>query len=128
MKKLLYPAIFRREEIGYSVSFPNFPGCNTEGNSLEEAYEMAFDALGLYLEALGEYPMLAVDPDIKISDDEMLTLIEFDILKYAAKHSKKAIKKTLTIPEWLNTEAEKRHINFSKVLQTALKKELEIVN
>lgn len=128
MKKLLYPAVFKKEHTGYSVVFLDLPGCNTEGDTLDEAYEMAFDALGLYLEALGEYPIPVPNIDVKTNKDEMLVLVEFDFLKYNAKHSRKSIKKTLTIPAWLNTEAEKRHINFSKVLQAALKRELDIVN
>lgn len=92
MKKIIYPAIFKKEEVGYSVRFPDLSGCNTEGDNLEEAYEMAFDALGLYLETLGECPL----PTCNISSlekDEMLALIEFDIMKYRAKHSTKSVKK-----------------------------------
>ena len=48
MTKLFYPAVFHPEDTGYSVSVPDLDGCFMEGDTLEEAYEMAFDAIGLH--------------------------------------------------------------------------------
>ena len=130
MKKLIYPAIFHKEEVGgYSVTFPDLPGCNTEGNDLAEALYMAQDALGLYLYSLKQDKMplpQSMQPEALILDkDSFVTLVEWDEEAYLRRTSNKAIKKTLTIPEWMNTLAEERNINFSKTLQEALLEKLE---
>lgn len=92
--------------------------------------EMAQEALGLYLVSLEERNINIPDPsdntDILCVEDEFITLVSTQIEKYRRKN--KAVKKTLTIPQWLNDEAELRHINFSSVLQKALKEELQITH
>ena len=130
MKKLIYPAIFHKEEVGgYSVTFPDLPGCNTEGNDLAEALYMAQDALGLYLYSLKQDKMplpQSMQPEALILDkDSFVTLVEWDEVAYLRRTSNKAVKKTLTIPEWMNTLAEEKNINFSKTLQEALLEKLE---
>lgn len=129
MAKHLYPAVFTEEQDGYSVTFPDFEGCFSEGDTLEEAYEMAFDALGLYLENTEkefEYPKASNPKNIKTSENEFVVMVEFDIVEYLKKSSNKAIKKTLTIPTWLNEMAVKENINFSQTLQNALMEQLKI--
>ncbi|MFZ2539113.1 MAG: type II toxin-antitoxin system HicB family antitoxin [Oscillospiraceae bacterium] len=130
MKKLFYPAIFKSEQDGYSVTFPDFTECVTEGDTLEEAYSMAFDALGLCIEDYNEskkvLPQASNPNQVKANQDSFIAIIEFDMLAYERKHSNKAIKKTLTIPAWLNSIAEEQHINFSSVLQQALKEQLHV--
>ena len=122
----IYPAVFLKEDVGYSVSFPDLDGCFTEGDTLEEAVEMAQEALGLYLISLEERnlntPPATAPFDIKCGDGEFVSIVGTPIDKYRRKN--KAVKKTLTIPQWLNEEAERRHVNFSSVLQKALKEEL----
>lgn len=130
MKKIIYPAIFHKEEVGgYSVTFPDLPGCNTEGNDLAEALYMAQDALGLYLYSLKQDKMplpQSMQPEALILDkDSFVTLVEWDEEAYLRRTSNKAVKKTLTIPEWMNTLAEEKNINFSKTLQEALLEKLE---
>lgn len=130
MKKLIYPAIFHKEEVGgYSVTFPDLPGCNTEGNDLAEALYMAQDALGLYLYSLKQDKMplpQSMQPEALILDkDSFVTLVEWDEEAYLRRTSNKAVKKTLTIPEWMNTLAEEKNINFSKTLQEALLEKIE---
>ena len=125
----VYPAIFLKEDIGYSVSFPDLDGCFTDGDTLEEAFEMAQEVLGLYLVSLEErninVPVSSDISGIKCSENEFASLVSTSVKKYRRKD--KPVKKTLTIPEWLNEEAEQRHINFSSVLQKALKEELQLV-
>jgi len=125
----VYPAVFLQEEIGYSVSFPDLDGCFTEGDSLEEAMEMAQEALGLFIVSLEERGMVVPSASeissIVCSDCEFTSFVATSIDKYRRKD--RAVKKTLTIPQWLNEEAESRHINFSSVLQKALKDELQLV-
>ena len=130
MEKHIYPAIFHKEDVGgYSVTFPDLPGCNTEGNDLAEALAMAQDALGLYLYSLkqnGETLPKSIRPELLILDkDSFVTLVEWDEEAYLRRTSNKAIKKTLTIPEWMNTLAEEKNINFSKTLQEALLEKIE---
>lgn len=125
MKRLFYPAVFQPEdEGGYSVFFPDVPGCNTDCDDMEEGYEMAFDALGLMLsymiEQKEELPSASNPNTIKLEDKQFLVVIEFSLDAYRKKHNSKAVKKTLSIPEWLNEEAMAMGINFSQVLQEAL--------
>lgn len=131
MSKHFYPAVFTKEDVGYSVRFPDLEGCFTEGDTMEEAYNMAVEAVGLYLESekVGtfNFPETQELDNINIADNEKVVLIEFDEVEYMKKHSNKAVKKTLSIPSWLNTLAEENNINFSQVLQMALKERLNIV-
>lgn len=131
MTKLFYPAIFHiAEEGGYWITFPDFPGCMTQGDDMSEAYEMAMDALGLELSELIENRMELPSPSgpqtIAVAEDGILVVVEFDYQAYLKRTSSKSIKKTLTIPEWLNEAAEKENINFSQLLQKALKEQLHI--
>lgn len=123
--KLFYPALFHKaEEGGFWVSFPDIPECLTEGDDMELAYEMAFDALGLAisdkLQNNEPLPEPSSFEDIKVDPDSFLAVIEFDKLSYNKKHNSRAVKKTLSIPEWLNEEAMALGVNFSQVLQEAL--------
>ena len=129
MNKLFYPAVFHRENDGFWVSFPDFPECFTEGDNMEHAYKMAVEALGLAITSRKtekqEIPS-ASWPDEVAVDDGILVLVEFDMLEYCKKHNSKAVKKTLSIPEWLNEEAMALGVNFSQVLQEALMLKLKI--
>lgn len=125
MNKLFYPALFHKaEDGGFWVSFPDIPECLTEGDNMEQAYEMAVDALGLAITDLEKNNSLipkASEPDqILIEDDSFLVVVEFDMVAYKKRNNSKAVKKTLTIPEWLNEEATAMGVNFSQVLQEAL--------
>ena len=125
MNKLFFPALFHKaEEGGFWVSFPDIPECLTQGENMEEAYEMAVDALGLCLSCMedNKEPIpKASDPSaISVDADSFMVVIEFDMLAYKKKNNSKAVKKTLSIPEWLNEAAISMNINFSQVLQDAL--------
>ena len=131
MKKLFYPAIFHKaEEGGYWVTFPDLPECVTEGDDMEEAYGMAVDALGLALidriKSKEELPKASSIENIERQEDGSVVVIQFDKAEYERKHNNKAVKKTLTIPEWLNEEARAMNINFSQVLQEALMEKVGI--
>lgn len=130
MNKLFYPAIFHTaEEGGFWVSFPDLPECLTEGDDMQEAYEMAVEALGIALvgrkEDGEELPVPSQSNQIN-AEDGVLVIVEFDMLEYMRKHNSKAVKKTLSIPEWLNEEAIAMGVNFSQVLQEALMAKLDI--
>ena len=124
MNRLFYPAVFHKaEEGGFWVSFPDLPECMTQGDSMDEAYELAVDALGLSLSSMEDegaaFPKASeletVDPE-----DGVLVIVEFDMAEYRRKNRSKAVKKTLSIPEWLNEAAIRENLNFSQILQEAL--------
>ena len=131
LRKYFYTAIFHKEEKGgFWVSFPDFPECLTRGDDMSKAYEMAIDALGLALEDRikeNNVPIPTSIENIKPEDNAYTVIAELDMLEYKRKHSSRPVKKTLSIPEWLNEEAIRNEINFSAVLQEALKAELGIV-
>ena len=125
MNKLFFPAIFQAEENdAFTVFFPDLEGCITCGENMDHAYEMAFDALGLTLSYLEDTKQKIPSPSspqhIKLEANQFVVVVEFDLLTYKKKHNSKAVKKTLSIPEWLNEEALKLGVNFSQVLQEAL--------
>ena len=127
----IYPACFFEEENHYSVIFPDFNYLSTCGDSLQDAMEMAV-AGALFSAKLDneDIPIPSkleeIDPTRIASELEFefkqsfVTLVSVDVEEYAKTHFNKAIKKTLTIPEWLNKEAMSKKINFSQVLQEAL--------
>ena len=124
MTKYIYPAIFTKEDEGYSVVFPDLESCYTQGDTLEDAMEMAEDVLSL---VLYEYekkqriiPLPTSIKEIETSEREIISLVMGDTMEYRKRYNNKAVKKTLTIPEWLNEEASALGVNFSQVLQEAL--------
>ncbi len=131
MAKYVYPAVFTPEAGGgYSINFPDFESCYTSAETLEDGMTMANDVLCLTLYSLeedgGEIPAPSKIADIEVSDGEFTTLICCDTIEYRKFYDNRAVKKTLTIPSWLNTMAERQGINFSTTLQTALKEQLNI--
>ena len=128
MKKLFYPAIFHfAKEGGFWISFPDIPECLTQGENMTEAYKMAVEALGLALEDRIKENNVPIATEINKLPQEKNTfpvIVEFDLLEYRKKHNSKSVKKTLSIPEWLNEEAIAKGINFSQVLQDSLKTQL----
>lgn len=122
----IYPAVFYPEENGqYSVIFPDLNDLATYGDNLADAFAMAQEACGQYLfttlrdgEKLPEAsPLNAVEKD---DDAALVNLICVNLDEYARAYDDKAIKKTLTIPAWLNSACENAGINYSKVLKDAL--------
>ncbi|MDE5933162.1 MAG: type II toxin-antitoxin system HicB family antitoxin [Lachnospiraceae bacterium] len=125
MNRLFYPALFHKaEEGGFWVSFPDIPECLTQGDDMTQAYEMAVDALGLALTSREQehqpLPVVSDPTAITPEPDSFLVVIEFDMLAYKKRTNSRAVKKTLSIPEWLNEAAIAMDINFSQVLQEAL--------
>lgn len=137
----IYPAIFFKEKPkGYSVLFPDLNHLATCGEDEEEAMEMAIDCLAGYLytswmdnetvpepsklkEIDLEYYLKECEADEK---DTYITLVSVNVEEYAKLHFCKSVRKTLTIPEWMDKEARKAKINFSKTLQEALLQKLNL--
>lgn len=123
--KLIYPAIFYKEENSYYVEFPDLEGCQSFGDTFEETFENSKEALVGYclsiLENGKSLPTATPLNEIKVEENAFTSIIETQ-----TSVKDKAVKKTLTIPSWLNDEAIKNNINFSKLLKDALIKELEL--
>ena len=129
--KYIFPAVFETgENKGYCVTFPDLPGCITEGNSLEEALQMAKEALELHLYGMeedgDEIPSPTRPEKVEIPENGFIAVIEAWMPLIRDKMAKKAVKKTVTIPKWLNDLAEKEKVNFSQLLQAAIKERLRI--
>ena len=139
----MYPAIFFKDEPdGYSVLFPDLNHLATCGDDEEEAMAMAIDCLAGYLHTSwldndkvpepSELNDIDLDSYLKEYEidcgfkakDAFVTMVSVDVEEYAKLHFKKSVRKTLTIPVWLEKEAREAKINFSKTLQEALMKKL----
>lgn len=142
-----YPAIFYKEDNNkYSVFFVGFGGGATCGDNIEDAYRMAIDWLGInlmdfYLEGK-ELPKPLELKEINILDhldfldteeekqevlkNSFLTLVGFDLVEYIKSTQKTTVRKNVTIPSWLNEMGKNYNLNFSNLLQEAIKKELDI--
>lgn len=137
----IYPACFFKEDNGYSVIFPDLNYLATQGDTLEDAVTMAVDCLAGYLYTAKmdneKFPKSSKLSDINIdrlSDelditgtytDAFTNMVSVDVKAYAKEHFDKSVRKTLTIPAWLNTAAQEEGINFSKTLQEALMSKLK---
>lgn len=130
MAQYVYPAIFTEEGCGYSINFPDLENCFTSAETLGDGIKMANDVLCLMLyemEQSGEpIPAPSSIRDIPVGENEFVNFISCDTIEYRKFFDKKAVKKTLSIPSWLNDMAERADINFSATLQAALKQQLNI--
>lgn len=127
-----FPAIFEYDEDGISVSFPDLPGAFTCGDDEEEAYRNAKEALGLHLVGM-EQDYESIPAPTKIKDlfmdqtfDQAVVIVNVFMPLMRDRVKRSTIKKTLTIQKWINDIAEENKINFSQVLQEALKEKLGI--
>lgn len=128
--KTAYPIILTQGAEYVVVSIPDFH-INTQGTDLADAIAMARDAIGLMgidMEEDGE--ALPTPSSIRnlppAEENSVFTLVDIDFEEYRRKHESRAVKKNCTIPSWLNAKAEKAGLNFSAILQAALKEELKI--
>lgn len=129
--KNAYPVILTHGEKYIVVSVPDF-NINTQGTDVPDAIEMARDAIGLMGidmqddgDALPEASSLK-DVQSDAPEGGIVTLVDVDFAEYRRQNDMRAVKKNCTIPSWLNAAAEKAGVNFSAVLQAALKRELNI--
>jgi predicted RNase H-like HicB family nuclease len=128
MAKYVYTIVLRPgKQKAYIVYVPDFD-IGTQGDSLANAIDMAQDAIemtGLCIQDSGEQLPTATDiSEVKTKEGEIKSLVTVDFDAYRRKTETRVVKKTLSIPSWLNVEAEKAGINFSATLQEALKAKL----
>lgn len=134
--RYIFPAVFTpAKEGGYLVNFPDITdhtsyACMTEGDTLEEALHMAEDALNLTLWTMEEdgspIPRASAIQEMKAPEGGFVNLISADTQAYREKYDIRAVRKNVTIPHWLDVLGTKNKVNFSKVLQDALIKELRV--
>ena len=127
--KGIYAAVFKQEEDKVYVSFPDLPGCITSGEDMSEAYEMAVDAANLWVTSAVEdlheqVPEATPIEQIECGDGERVMLIQIDTEDYLRKTETRAVRRTVSIPSWMDQIAQKRGISLSKVLQDALKSQI----
>ncbi|MBQ7644521.1 MAG: type II toxin-antitoxin system HicB family antitoxin [Spirochaetales bacterium] len=121
--KYVYPAVFEpAEEGGYIVTVPDVPHCYTSGKDMAQAIEMAQDAAAMLLVDFEDEGSQIPEPsnldDLQTTSIKSLVLVDTD--SWRKEFDSRAVKKTLTIPSWLNTKAERAGVNFSQLLRDAL--------
>ena len=127
--KVAYPVVISK---GESFLIASVPDCeiDTQGKSVVDAIEMARDAISIWCicqEDEGRaLPKPSAPSDIRHNDGEIVTLVDADLAAYRKRMDNRTIRKNLTIPSWLNEEAEKQQVNFSQLLQSALKEHLGV--
>lgn len=129
MKRYFYPAVFSKEGDAYNVKFIDFEDIFTFGVGFEEAYYMAQDALyNMLPEYKDKLPKPTFDyMNTNVGKNEFVTMVDLDIVEHEKRISSKTVNTTVTMPEWLKNLADTKGLNFSKVLQEGLKKELNLL-
>ncbi|MGN0384690.1 MAG: type II toxin-antitoxin system HicB family antitoxin [Lachnospiraceae bacterium] len=134
--KAIYPVILTESNGCYLVEVPDM-NILTEGTDLENAIEMARDAIGamaISTEDAGEtLPIASKIGEIDVSKGafaaegtSLVTLVDINLAEYRKKYDNRMVRRNVTLPAWLNGEAEKAKINVSKVLQDALQAKLNV--
>ncbi|GHU56891.1 HicB family protein [Clostridia bacterium] len=126
--KYVYPAILIPVGNGYSVEVPDLPGCCTCGKSLADALKMAEDATSMWLwDAENKKEIIpSASRTLNADAPQFVNFIVADTDAYRKEHDSRAVKKTVSIPNWLNTQAEKANAPFSQILQEGLKQYLRL--
>lgn len=124
----IFPAVFDYADDGISIEFPDLPGCLPCADNVDEAVKNAKEALMLHLYGMEEDNEEIPEPTpinkIHLEPDQAIVLTDVFMPPFREKQEMRYVKKTLSIPSWLNAEAEHYGINFSAVLQEALKQRL----
>lgn len=130
VERYFYPAIFTYEpnqEI--AVTFPDLD-CATSGMNEDDALLSARELLGCVLNGLEEdgeeIPSPTPLPQVKLSDNERALLIDVYMPSIRMAQRNRSVNRTVTLPAWLNALALEHNVNFSQVLQEALKLQLHV--
>ena len=126
--KYVYPAILFPDDGKIGVTVPDLPGCHTYGDNTADALLMAKDAIEMWLwDAENKQEAIPVASEtLPVEHNETLTLIAADTDEFRQANDTRAVKKTLSIPSWLNYQAEKANAPFSQILQQGLKEYLQL--
>ncbi|MFW5433114.1 type II toxin-antitoxin system HicB family antitoxin [Paenibacillus apiarius] len=130
--RYIFPAIFNYADDGISVEFPDLPGALTCGDTEEEAFNMAKECIALHLYSMEQDGDDIPEPTRALSveheSNQTIVLIDVWMPPFRDYMAEKAVKKTLTIPKWLNDAAEEANVNFSRILQDGLKSYLGVTD
>lgn len=128
--KYVYPAILTQEDDGIIVSFPDVEGARADGATMEEALENADDVLNLMLLTMEEKHMDPKPPtpiaSLDVPKGSTVALVRSDTFAYSKKVDTRDIRKSVSIPAWMDSLAREHNLNFSNVLQNAICRELNI--
>ena len=133
MKKVdryFYPAVFTYEQgQEIAVSFPDLE-CATSGTNEDDALLSARELLGCVLNGLEEdgenTPAPTPLPLVKLEENERVVLVDVYMPSIRMAQVNRSVSRTVTLPAWLNAAALEREVNFSQVLQDALKEQLHL--
>ena len=125
MAEYVYPAVFHPNDDGsFTITYPDLPGCISEGKSLGNAMYMAQSALTQWIEYLTDkkqsIPLASNLESIKTTQDEFVNLIRVEIKE------NRAVKRTVSIPKWMDDKVIETGLSLSRVLQDALKEKLNV--
>ena len=128
--KAAYPIVITKGQTYFVVDIPDFE-LNTQGKTVAEAMEMARDAIGIAgIDMEDEHETIPAPYDLgsvkKTNADCIVTLVDVDFTEYRRRNDMKTVRRNVSLPSWLNAEAEKAGINVSALLQGALKQELKL--
>lgn len=133
--KYTYLALFEvdKENGGYTITFPDFPGAVSEAGSLNEAIYNAREALEIYTMMFEDEGKVFPKPssfkalaEVLSSDDDILQAISVDTNLVRERERSKTVNKTVTLPNWLVVAGKEKNVNFSQLLQKALREELQV--
>ena len=128
--KYVYPALFAKEDESILVTFPDLEDTFTDGATMQEAFDNAEDVLNLMLwnreEEKADIPLPSSPEEIIVPQGTMLVMIKADTLAYRKLHDQKTIRRSITLPSWLDTIAREHNINFSQLMQNAIRGECGI--
>lgn len=126
--KYIFPSIFSYDEDGISIEFPDLPGCFTCAETELEALEMVKEAMALHLYGMEEekedIPSPSQIKNLKLNENQVLVFVDVWMPPVRDELDNQVVKKTLTIPRWLDVASKKQNVNYSRILQEALKKHL----
>ena len=126
----IYPALFKAEDDGIIVTFPDLEDTFTDGETMQEAFENAEDVLNLMLwnreEENAAIPPPSTPEKIPVPRGAVPAMIKADTLVYRKRHDQKIIRRSVTLPRWLDSIARERNINFSQRMQNAIRRECGI--
>lgn len=125
MTEHVYPALFHSNDDGsYTIIYPDLPGCISEGKSLGNAMYMAQSALTQWIEYLTDkklpIPGASNPQEVSTSQGEFVNLIRADV------KDGRAVKRTVSIPKWMDDQVSESGLSLSRVLQDALKDRLHV--
>lgn len=122
--KYVYTAVFSKDGDKFFASVPDLPGCVSSGNTIQEAIEEITDAASSWLVAAEDHgdpiAKATTQSELEHEYDDILSLIQVDTIAYRALTDTKAVRKNVSLPQWMVVLADKRGINCSQVLQAGL--------